>query len=40
MLDFIPTPMSMAACRYYSGIGPMKREPVYTATGLREKRLQ
>jgi uncharacterized radical SAM protein YgiQ len=38
--DFIPTPMSMAACMYYSGIDPMKMEPVYTATGLREKRLQ
>ncbi|HET9450130.1 MAG TPA: YgiQ family radical SAM protein, partial [Aggregicoccus sp.] len=38
--DFIPTPMSMAACMYYSGIDPMRMEPVYTATGLREKRLQ
>ncbi|MBF5044777.1 YgiQ family radical SAM protein [Aggregicoccus sp. 17bor-14] len=38
--DFIPTPMSMAACMYYSGMDPMKMEPVYTATGLREKRLQ
>jgi uncharacterized radical SAM protein YgiQ len=38
--DFIPTPMSMAACMYYSGFDPLKLEPVYTATGLREKRLQ
>jgi uncharacterized radical SAM protein YgiQ len=38
--DFIPTPMSMAACMYYSGLDPLKMEPVYTATGLREKRLQ
>jgi uncharacterized radical SAM protein YgiQ len=38
--DFIPTPMSMAACMYYTGIDPLKMEPVYTATGLREKRLQ
>jgi uncharacterized radical SAM protein YgiQ len=38
--DFIPTPMSMAACMYYSGFDPLKLEPVYTATGLREKRMQ
>ena len=38
--DFIPTPMSMAACMYFTGIDPMKMEPVYVATGLREKRLQ
>jgi radical SAM superfamily enzyme YgiQ (UPF0313 family) len=38
--DFIPTPMSMAACMYYTGIDPLKMEPVYVATGLREKKLQ
>lgn len=38
--DFIPTPMSMATCMYYTGLDPGKMEPVYTATGLREKRLQ
>ena len=38
--DFIPTPMSMAACMYYSGLDPMTLRPVYTATGLREKKLQ
>ena len=38
--DFIPTPMSMAACMYYSGIDPLTMQPVYTATGLREKKLQ
>jgi uncharacterized radical SAM protein YgiQ len=38
--DFIPTPMSMAACMYYTGIDPLKLEPVYCATGLREKRMQ
>ena len=38
--DFIPTPMSMASAMYYSGIDPLTMEPVYTATGLREKRLQ
>jgi uncharacterized radical SAM protein YgiQ len=38
--DFIPTPMAMATAMYYSGFDPMTLEPVYTARGLREKRLQ
>jgi uncharacterized radical SAM protein YgiQ len=38
--DFIPTPMSVAAAMYYSGYDPLKMEPVYTARGLKEKRLQ
>ena len=38
--DFIPTPMSLAATMYYSGIDPLTMTPVYTAKGLREKRLQ
>ncbi|MBS2026838.1 MAG: YgiQ family radical SAM protein [Deltaproteobacteria bacterium] len=38
--DFIPTPMSMAACMYYTGVDPLTMQPVYTATGLREKKLQ
>ena len=38
--DFIPTPMAMATAMYYSGLDPLKMEPVYTAQGLREKRLQ
>jgi len=38
--DFIPTPMAMATCMYYSGIDPMTMQPVYTATGLRAKKLQ
>jgi uncharacterized radical SAM protein YgiQ len=38
--DFIPTPMSMAACMYYTGIDPFTRKPVYTAKDLREKKLQ
>jgi hypothetical protein len=32
--------MSMAACMYFSGFDPQTMEPVYTATGLREKKLQ
>jgi uncharacterized radical SAM protein YgiQ len=38
--DFIPTPMSLAATMYHTGIDPLAMEPVYTARGLREKRLQ
>jgi uncharacterized radical SAM protein YgiQ len=38
--DFIPTPMSMAACMYFTGIDPLSREPVYTAKDMHEKRLQ
>ncbi len=38
--DFIPTPMSMATCMYYSGYDPFTLEPVFTAKGLREKKLQ
>jgi hypothetical protein len=30
----------MATAMYYSGYDPLKMEPVYTAKGLREKRLQ
>lgn len=38
--DFIPTPMSMATCMYFTGIDPFTMTEVYTARGLREKRLQ
>ncbi len=38
--DFIPTPMSLAATMYYTGLDPLSEKPVYTARGLREKRLQ
>ena len=38
--DFIPTPMSLAATMYHTGIDPITMEPCYTAKGLREKRLQ
>ncbi len=41
--DFIPTPMSLAATMYYTGLNPLSKdaaEPVYVAKGLREKKLQ
>ena len=38
--DFIPTPMAMATCMYHTGLDPFTMQPVYTATGLRAKKLQ
>jgi uncharacterized radical SAM protein YgiQ len=38
--DFIPTPMAIATAMYHTGLDPLKMEPVYTAKGLREKKLQ
>ncbi|NUP09316.1 MAG: YgiQ family radical SAM protein [Polyangiaceae bacterium] len=38
--EFIPTPMSMAACMYYTGIDPLTREPVFTVRDPADKRLQ
>lgn len=38
--DFIPTPMSMATCMYYTGLDPFTGEPVYTARKPRDKRQQ
>ncbi|MDI3285769.1 YgiQ family radical SAM protein [Polyangium sp. 15x6] len=38
--DFIPTPMSMATCMYYTGLDPFTKAPVYTAKEMHEKRLQ
>jgi uncharacterized radical SAM protein YgiQ len=38
--DFIPTPMSLAATMYHTGLDPLTMKSVYTAKGLREKRLQ
>jgi radical SAM superfamily enzyme YgiQ (UPF0313 family) len=38
--DFIPTPMSLAATMYHTGLDPLTMKPCYTAKGLREKRMQ
>jgi len=38
--DFIPTPMSLAATMYWTGLDPLSGREVYTARGLREKKLQ
>jgi uncharacterized radical SAM protein YgiQ len=38
--DFIPGPMDIATCMYYTGLDPMTGEPVYVPRGARERRLQ
>jgi len=38
--DFIPTPMSVAAAMYWTGLDPLTGERVHVARGLKEKRLQ
>ena len=38
--DFIPGPMDIATCMYYTGLDPMTGKPVYVPRGARERRLQ
>ncbi len=38
--DFIPGPMDVATCMYYTGLDPMSGEPVYVPRGTRQRRLQ
>jgi len=38
--DFIPTPMDLATCMYYTGIDPLTGDDVYVAKTGRERRLQ
>ena len=38
--DFIPGPMDIATCMYYTGQDPISGEPVYVPRGERERRLQ
>ena len=41
--DFIPTPMSLAATMYHTGLDPLSKDAdreVYVPKGLREKKLQ
>ncbi|OHB76623.1 MAG: YgiQ family radical SAM protein [Planctomycetes bacterium RBG_16_59_8] len=38
--DFIPAPLDIATCMYYTGIDPMTKKPVAVARGMRERRLQ
>ena len=38
--DFIPSPMDVATCMYYTGLDPMTLAPVKTAKKLRERKMQ
>jgi uncharacterized radical SAM protein YgiQ len=38
--DFIPGPMDVATCMYYTGLDPTSGESVYVPRGGRERRLQ
>lgn len=38
--DFIPAPMDIATCMYYTGVDPMTGRPVPVARHLRERKLQ
>ena len=38
--DFIPAPMDVATCMYYTGIDPMTGREVYVPKGGAERRLQ
>ena len=38
--DFIPAPMDVATCIYYTGLDPETGQPVHSAHKLRERSLQ
>jgi uncharacterized radical SAM protein YgiQ len=38
--DFIPGPMDIATCMFYTGLDPMTGKEVYVARGMHERRLQ
>jgi len=38
--DFIPAPMDVATCMYYTGIDPFSGKKVYVAQHLRDRKLQ
>jgi len=38
--DFIPGPMDVASCMYYTGLDPMTGKPVYVPRASRERRMQ
>lgn len=38
--DFIPAPLDIATCMYYTGLDPMTLQPVYVARKLRERKWQ
>ncbi len=38
--DFIPAPMDIATCMFWTGIDPMTGKPVYAARKLRDRKMQ
>jgi len=38
--DFMPAPLDMATCMYYTGLDPMTKEPIYVARLPRDRKLQ
>ena len=38
--DFIPAPMDIATCMYYTGLDPITMKPVDTVTKLRDRKVQ
>lgn len=38
--DFIPAPMDVATCMYYTGLDPFTMKPVFIAKGLRDRKTQ
>lgn len=38
--DFIPAPLDVATCMYYTGLDPFTKKPVFIAKALRERKLQ
>ncbi|MCA9186253.1 MAG: YgiQ family radical SAM protein, partial [Planctomycetales bacterium] len=38
--DFIPAPLDVATCMYYTGIDPFTKKPVFIARALRDRKLQ
>jgi uncharacterized radical SAM protein YgiQ len=38
--DFIPAPLDIATCMYYTGLDPFTKKPVQSAKNLRDRKLQ
>jgi radical SAM superfamily enzyme YgiQ (UPF0313 family) len=38
--DFIPAPMDIATCMYYTGLDPISMEPVAVARGMTDRKMQ
>ncbi|MFP6655670.1 MAG: DUF3362 domain-containing protein, partial [Myxococcota bacterium] len=38
--DFIPAPMDLATCMYWTGLDPMTMKPVHTAKRLKDRNVQ